>query len=212
MKWFRYDSPIYEYFDTLAHFIVLNLIFLVLCIPVITAGPAAAALYQITLREARRENGYLVKPYFGYFKEQFGNGALLFLYYALMIGLGVFGIIFWHRLDSFPTDIAAAFMAVIVLMAVCGMQYSFAMIARFEIRAGRAIRNSLGVAMENIPYTAALILVDAVWIWLSWNYSGVRIFMLIVGFSFVAYVKSMLLTKVFKKYENDSHEGGSHAN
>ncbi len=202
MKWFRFDSPIYEYFDTLAHFIVLNFLFILLCIPVVTIGPALAALYQITLREARKEHGYLVKPFFGYFREQFGKGVLLFLYYALITGLGMFGIVFWHRMESLPTEIAAAFMAVIVLLAVCGMQYAFAMIARFDIRAGRAVRNSLGVAMENIPSTILLVLIDAAWIWLSWNFSGVRIFMLIVGFTFVAYVKSMFLTRVFKKYEN----------
>ena len=48
------DSPVLDYVNTLLSYIVLNLLFILCCIPVITIGPAVAALYAVMLREARR--------------------------------------------------------------------------------------------------------------------------------------------------------------
>lgn len=65
------DNPVLDYMNTVVQFIALNLIYLICCLPVLTIGPATAALYQVTLREARREHGYLIRKFFQHMKEMF---------------------------------------------------------------------------------------------------------------------------------------------
>ena len=65
------DSPVLDYVNTLLSYIVLNLLFILCCIPVITIGPAVAALYAVMLREARREYGYLYRSFLRAFREMF---------------------------------------------------------------------------------------------------------------------------------------------
>lgn len=63
------DSPIMDYLNTCVHFIALNIVFVICCLPILTIGPAITAPYQVTLREARGEHGYLLRYFFKSFKE-----------------------------------------------------------------------------------------------------------------------------------------------
>ena len=56
-------NPVLDFINTLCNFVVLNLVFLISCLPVITIGTALSSLYYVTLREARGEYGYLVRTY-----------------------------------------------------------------------------------------------------------------------------------------------------
>ena len=46
-------NPITDFINTLCNFVVLNLVFLITCLPVITIGAALSSLYYVTLKEAR---------------------------------------------------------------------------------------------------------------------------------------------------------------
>lgn len=46
---FRLDSPIFRFLATVFDFIILNLVTLILCVPVVTAGAALTALYRVVL-------------------------------------------------------------------------------------------------------------------------------------------------------------------
>ena len=61
---FNPDSPFFQFMNSLAAFIGLNVIFLITCLPIFTIGPALTALYTVTLKEARKEGGYIFSTYF----------------------------------------------------------------------------------------------------------------------------------------------------
>ena len=61
-------NPVLDFINTLCNFVVLNLVFLISCLPVITIGTALSSLYYVTLREARGEYGYLVRTYIKEFR------------------------------------------------------------------------------------------------------------------------------------------------
>ena len=52
---FNIESPFFQFMNTLATFIGLNVLFLILCLPIITIGPALKALYTVTMQEARKD-------------------------------------------------------------------------------------------------------------------------------------------------------------
>ena len=76
------DSPVLDYVNTLLSYIVLNLLFILCCIPVITIGPAVAALYAVMLREARREYGYLYRSFLRAFREMFFQALGMSLFFV----------------------------------------------------------------------------------------------------------------------------------
>ena len=62
-------NPVLDFINTLCNFVVLNLVFLISCLPVITIGTALSSPYYVTLREARGEYGYLVRTYIKEFRK-----------------------------------------------------------------------------------------------------------------------------------------------
>ena len=62
-----------------ADLIILNLIFIVCCIPIVTIGPALTALYYMTLKMARNEETYIIRGFFKSFKENFRQAIVIWL-------------------------------------------------------------------------------------------------------------------------------------
>ena len=101
---FRYDSPVFEFLNTLASFIGLNVLFLITCLPVFTIGPALTALYTVTMQEARKEYGYIFSTYLKTFKSSFGPSCLGFLLYLAAAAILIFNVAFWAALGTVPAN------------------------------------------------------------------------------------------------------------
>ena len=97
------DSPVIVFLTTVADFMILNILFILCCAPVITIGPAVSALYTITMREARHEGGYIFKPFFKAFKNNFKQAFLLSILYLIIGASFVFGVKFWIEKPEFST-------------------------------------------------------------------------------------------------------------
>lgn len=82
---FNMESPVFRFLETLTDFVLLNLIFLITCIPIVTTGAALSALFSVTMREAREEHGYIIRPYLKAFRENLISGICLTVLY---IGIG----------------------------------------------------------------------------------------------------------------------------
>ena len=197
----NWDNPVFDYIQTVFSFAALNLVFLLTCLPVITIGPAIAALYQVTLREARKEYGYLVRPYLRYFREMLGKGILLFLYYGGIACAGGFAFFFWRSYGGVGGTAAAAFIGILLLFLLSPSLWAFPLAARFRDGTVRILKNASGLVILQPVYTVLLLAVDAAGAALAVFFPAFRIFMLCIGFSFLAYAKSLILTRVFETYE-----------
>ena len=67
-KFFNLDSPLMVFLSKMADLMILNIITLLLCLPIITAGDAMTALYYMTIKIVRGEECYIVRGYFKSFK------------------------------------------------------------------------------------------------------------------------------------------------
>lgn len=59
------ENPVIAFLNKMADLILLNLIFLLCCIPVVTIGPAITALYAVSLRSVRYGDGYVIQTFSG---------------------------------------------------------------------------------------------------------------------------------------------------
>lgn len=202
------DSPVIAFLTTVADFMILNILFIICCVPVITIGPAISALYTITMREARHEGGYIFNPFFKAFKNNFRQSFLLSILYFLAGAVLVFGVKFWQGKSGFSTSdqVMLVITGVFVVICIFSLLYVFALTARFDNTVLKTVKNAVILAVFNLKETILLALISAVVIILMIFAKSVWIFMMVGGFSACAYVKSLLLIKVFRQYE--SEEGG----
>ena len=74
-----------RFFHDLFDLMVVNWMWVLCCIPVVTIGPATCGLYTVTLKLAREEPVNPVKDFFRGFKENFKSGLLLGLLAAILL-------------------------------------------------------------------------------------------------------------------------------
>ena len=200
---FDLDGPVMSALGRVTDFLVLNLIFLVTCIPIITIGPALSALYSVTLKMVKNEDSYILKRYLSAFKENFKISFLA----GLLILASIILFAFDYRImttmgDSMGTIFPIIFLALIFICLVISM-YLFPYIARFENTFKDSFKNTVLIAVASMPWTLLLLLITGVALASIWviplQYSILIWFLF--GFAVLAYIQSFIFRKVFARYE-----------
>ena len=83
---FNYDNPVWRFIGKLGDLIILNILWMITSIPIVTIGASITALYYVTLKLVRDEDGYTIKSFFKSFKENFKQSTIIWLI-MLVIGL-----------------------------------------------------------------------------------------------------------------------------
>ena len=79
MKLFNYDSPFWSFMSRLADLIILNLLWIVFCVPVVTIGASTTAMYRVTLNMVRGEGSGVVRMFWDAFRLNLKQAVLIFL-------------------------------------------------------------------------------------------------------------------------------------
>ncbi len=195
------NSPVFQFLNTFTEFVLLNAVFLITCIPLITIGASITALYTVTLREARGEEGYLVRSYWKAFLENFRKSTLLFLVYFASGCVLLFNLVFWLQMQTPAGNLLLTGICLLSLLWLVSLLYVFPLQARFENSLSQTLRNALLLALSNRLCTVVILLLFLAAAALFCLTSVFRLFLLVFGFAFLAYCNSFFFLKVFRKYE-----------
>lgn len=198
---FNMNSPLMDYITTVTQFIALNLIFIICCLPIITIGPAIAALYQVIMRETRGEHGYLIRKFFQHFKEMLLPAFFISLLLAIITFILLFNIAFWNELDTTFANVFIVLLYIMLIGVTCCFIYIFPLLARFKNSFLQTIKNAIFIALTHVKVTILLLIIHALAFSFLYFFPPSKIFMILIGFSFLAYCNSYLLQKVFQQYE-----------
>ncbi len=144
----------------------LNCLWLICCIPVITAGGASCAAYAVALRladddeEVQNLRGIAAR-FFKAFKQDFLQGLLLFVFTGACGALGFF-IFTSLRDDSFNLLFTALFVLYILAALVLNL-YAYPLVARYTNTFLNTLRNSAALYIMNIKVsfrTLGIVLVE----------------------------------------------------
>ena len=78
---FGIDSKFYEVVSKIADLVVVNLLFVLCSLPIITIGASTTALYGVTKKMAENREGYIFRNYFRLLKRILNSQQLCGLYY-----------------------------------------------------------------------------------------------------------------------------------
>lgn len=204
-KLFRMDSPLMRFLTKIADLMVLNILFCVTSIPLITIGASWTALYSVTLKMVRDEEGSVSRSYFRSFRQNFRQATLLWLGVLVVLTLLVLDI---RVLNGMAGGTAPGLLRVgveiLALLGIMVLQYLFPSLARFEASLADTLKNACMMALAHLPKTALMTaaVVGAVWITLINNTTiaiGLMVWPLI-GFALMAFGNSGILRKIFDNY------------
>lgn len=147
-----YDGRVIGFLNKAGEIILLNMAFLLCCVPVITVGPAFCSLYYATMKSIRRERGYPVREFFASMKRTFRKGILLTLLTAVWLGLLFFGR-YYARTGQWALSPGAGLYDAFIIISFCVLLYLFPVLSRFETKLKEMLKLSFIMSVRFLPFT-----------------------------------------------------------
>lgn len=203
---FRLDSPMMLFLSRVTDLIIVNLLFWLCCLPVITIGASLAALHKVTQSMVLDEDGGVVKPFFRAFRDNFKQATLGWLVLvAFLAGLGVDLMLSLSYLTGNTLTVCKWMIAILACIILAISEYYFQLIVRYENTVRQHLTNAAILALVKLPRTIVMIfltLLPLLIALVSMNvFVSTMIFWVILGFAFVSFIQSSLLRPVFRQLE-----------
>lgn len=207
---FNIDSPIMRFLSRVCDLMILNVLCIVCCLPIVTAGASITALYTITMKMVRGEESYIFKGFFKAFKENFKQSTIIWL---IMAVLGIFIFVDYQAASVLPENmrnIFRIFIGALIIFYAMILSYVFPYTARFANNIKNIFKNSLLIAILNLPWTILIVVIPAALGFATFLTTRTLVYgsmlWMLMGFAVVAYVESMMFRKIFAKYEPPTEE------
>lgn len=202
---FSPDSKIMQVFSRLADLVLLNILFLITCLPVFTIGAAITALYTMCFRLMREEYSGIIRSYFKAFRDNFKTATAAWLLVMLAAVPALYYLSQTLPAEGFLRYTSFVFILIltVVLMAA---SYGFPWISQFENTAIQSLKNGLFLSISRLPRTAAVLVINLmpaiVWFISADLFIQVSFLWVALYFAAAAYMNTGLLWHVFKPYRN----------
>jgi len=138
---------------------VLNLLWTLCSLPVITMGPATCGLYRVTLKLARDESAHPVQEFFGAIRENFKSGLLLGLLAIVLAVVAVVDAWFALQQSGFLRTLYLALAILIAIVFLVVISFGFALQAMFENPLKVQLQNAFRLPFASLPKTLMLWLI-----------------------------------------------------
>ena len=201
MRWlFDIENPIMGYIIKIFDCMCLSILWLICCLPIVTAGAATTALYAAVYRYLRKNEGHLLRTFFDAFRENWKRSTLVWLLVlATGILLGVDVLVF-RTMALQGQLLGKLYWLILVLICIwiTWAVYAFAYCARFHGGVKDALRGSLLLMLLHPLRTLTVFLPTA---------AGILIMCMAPGFLTIVPAVIMLtcgitLEKVFQLHGN----------
>lgn len=204
---FRPDSPLMRFMMLITNLIALNILWLLGCIPVVTAGASTVAMHSVLLGCINGKDDAVLKPFFRAFKENFRLVTPLWLL-NLLIGAVMAAEIFYLSVGA-QLWLKIIF-GVLLFVYAAATSYLYPLLARYQTSGKSAVFNSFALSMRHLLSSLCVVTLNALPILLMVGFTEIFwksvLVWTLIGFSLIAYLNLKILLPIFKKYDPTPEE------
>lgn len=204
---FNLESPLMQMLTRIGDMILLNVLFLLCSIPVITLGASLAAMHKMLQEIVYETDSSTVKGFFRAFRNNFKQATVVWLFVLLVIA-GLFCdylLIITFFSGSEAVKWMLILLAVLAVIVSCIAAYLIPMLVRYDNKLRNHVNNAVILAVIKLPRTLGLLALNflpLIILTLSLNvFIQTLIFWIFIGFAFTTYMETLLLKPVFDELE-----------
>ena len=155
---FRYDGGFYTYTAKIFDMLLLNFLWLIGCLPVVTAGASFSALYFVTVHSVRGDGDGVFGEFWRVWKRDMKASiplwlAALALFFVLLLNLGI--------LRAQPPKLIwlffIVFFALVLFFLTVFCCYLFPAMATFDMPTRWQLRLALFLSVKHLPLSLLLL-------------------------------------------------------
>ncbi|MCM1155815.1 MAG: YesL family protein [Roseburia sp.] len=205
MDFLRFDSDFMAAISRAADYVLLNLLCVLFCIPIVTAGAAVTAKYYVAMKIERKEEPVVLKAYLKAFRDNFRQATILWL-------IGIFLVLFlamdWYLFkDMQMSGVSSVFrtaLFIFSIVVVMSLFCVFPIIARFRVTLKGAVRSAVLFSLLHIPQVALVILLEILPYYIGFHY--LKWFILIWAFcsGLSLFYAARMYVKAFARIEGQT--------
>lgn len=202
---FSPDSKVMQFLGRLTDLILLNIVFILTCLPIFTIGAALSAMYSLCFQMMREEGSGVWKPYFRSFRANFKQATLCW-------GITLFALapalVYFDRLFQMGGVFRAICLPFLLIAVICLMAagYLFPWISQFENTTRQALQNALILSISHLPRTVCILAINLLpvilWAVNTDLFLKISFLWLVLYAAAGAYMNTGILWHVFKPYRN----------
>lgn len=208
---FNLDNPVFQVLSRIADLAVLSVTCLVCCLPVVTIGPALAALNKTVYDLTMDRCGGILRTYFRSFRANLRQGMVAGLLGLLAVAALVCDFLL---LRLYYTGGAYTFLICLIYLLgflVLGvLAYLMPLIGRYENRLSQHFQNALILCVRYLPKTIAMVFLHLLPLLLALFLPNTLVytlpFWMFFGLGFFAQADAFLLRPVFEMLERPKEE------
>ena len=212
---FNYDNPVWRFVGRIWDLFILNLLWVVCSIPIVTFGASTTAMYYCTLKIAKdRDSGGMFTMFFHSFKDNIRQSTIIWIIMAFIGGILFFDI----RFFSFYSPIHNTVIRMIIFTVTCFLillwlfifLYIFPIQAKFINPIKHTFKLALFMSIKHLVRTiiilvGSLIILIAVY-YLIMRLPGVMSMLVLILGSGISLFQASQFNMVFDKYINEDNE------
>lgn len=193
--------------ERLTNLVVLNLLYLVFCIPIVTIGPATAALHYVTLKYAANEEDRVWAPFIHSFRQNLKQGILVGLI-ATAVGVFLAFDLYWiYQMVNAGQAFDKVVLVLVSLACIVYLMmtaYIYPLLARYDNSIKQMFRTAIILAIRHLPATLCMAVISAAPIILLMytptTFMVSLTFYFFIGFAAIAFLHDKLIHRIFLQY------------
>lgn len=155
---FHYDSPFVNFINKILDMMLLNFLFLIGCIPLVTIGTSKTALYA-SLRQHFSSDAPIFSTFWKSYLANMKQSTILGILSLCVHGLGIGGILYYLHINASPFGLILQI--VLYLLWIATESWLFPLHARFSNTIKNSIYNAFCCAISGIPKTLCAMIIKA---------------------------------------------------
>lgn len=197
MNIFKIDGTFYRILDKFINFFFLNLLWLLMCLPIVTIFPATVAMFGVVRQWSQKKDTGVFKNFFIFFKENFLHSFLLGIIWFGVAYLFYFNISMSLQMPEVLKFMVLSISLCILLLFVMTSIFLFPMMAHYKMKWFTLIKNALLFSVTQFRTTLLCGIVLLFTILLTYIFPITSIIL----WSIAIYIIYQLCDKSFKKIE-----------
>ena len=204
-RFFNMDNKFFVFMGKIADLCMLNLLCIICCIPIVTAGASLTALYYVTMKMVRNEEAYIFRSFFRSFKQNFKQATVINIIMLAAAALLYIDTNIAGKMGQPAGKILGRIFAAFTLLYVMILLYVYPLLAKFYNSVKNTFKNAILMAIRHLPYTILMLLICACPILILFIPSfqiQMSLIMLVILFgpAVIAYGNSHFFVRIFDKY------------
>lgn len=151
-----YDNKFYGIIEMIGDLFLLNVIFIIFCLPVFTIGASLSALINVTRQMEKKDSPAVIRCFYRHFREHFITNTKLWAILFLAGAIWGFDIWFGMHISSAIRVILLLFCGVFGVVYIWVLIYCFPAKMTFHTSVRETIRKAILIAVSNLPTTLLL--------------------------------------------------------